>query len=158
MPEARRPRPGISKLCRGCGTLLDQSLVESGAEYHWLCVPRRPRARALHSVPPPPDPVEARRRRDEGVTQALDHADDWWKDGFRRAYRHLLSTGQAFTSEDIVYLVGTSPTHPSAVGALMGSLVNPDREAGLIEYLGHVKSKNPISHGSLIGQYRGMAP
>lgn len=94
--------------------------------------------------------------RDEGMELVLEHQSKEWKQMFTTCYHAMVRSGRTFTSEDIVNLVGPPPGHPNAVGAIFSALVKPDLDSGAVDYLGHVKTKNPKSHASRIGQYRGV--
>lgn len=40
-PDRPRRMPLSSRLCRSCGSLMAQALVDLGEEYHWLCGPSK---------------------------------------------------------------------------------------------------------------------
>jgi len=102
---------------------------------------------------------DGRKRKQRGMKQALqpDALADW-KDAFYKAAERLGRSGDAFTSEDVLEIVGL-PTGEigqhanNAVGAMMNALAR----RGVIRKTGrHVPSKRPSSHGTEINEWVGV--
>ena len=100
--------------------------------------------------------VTGEQRRDHGIKIVLDHTTEEYKRKFTTAYRWIVRSGQPFTSEDIISVVGMPPNHHNTVGALMSGLVRADLRSGAIEYIGHVKKTVAASHARKVSQYRGV--
>jgi len=96
--------------------------------------------------------VVSRQRRDDGVAQAIRNEDRPWRSCFDQALSHLARTGQTFTSEDCLNLMGDIPAdHPNRIGAAMYAAAR----SGRIELVGYTTSRRPSRHSGLLREWRG---
>lgn len=103
------------------------------------------------------DPAEGKRRKEEGMAVAKEHAELTWKEAFYEVATTFAASGHPFTSEDVIERVGL-PTgdvglhRNNAVGAMMNALAR----RGIIVKTGrHVPSKRAVSHGAELTEWIG---
>lgn len=82
---------------------------------------------------------------------ALDNADNWWRDPAERALAWWAETGQPFTVDDLRDLGVPEPDHPARWGALFAG----GRKQGLVHPIGYSQSRRPARHGSVIRIWKG---
>ena len=95
--------------------------------------------------------AEAERLKHEGMALVDSHQDQRWRAEVDAAIASLARRGEPFTSEDVRALVATEPTHPNAWGPRFVAAAN----AGVIEFLGYVKSSRPSLRRARVAQWRG---
>jgi hypothetical protein len=89
--------------------------------------------------------------KDEGMSKALAKEGlDGWKDEFYKAAQYLCDSGDSFTSEDVLDLVGLpSGTIKSNANNAVGAMMNGLARKGKIRKTGERRlSKRPSSHGA----------
>lgn len=91
-----------------------------------------------------------------GMQQAIDHAEESWRDAFDREVRRLAHTGLPFTSEDVTAAVDLprgrkGMNRNNAVGAMMNALA----KRGVIRKHGYTKSKVVSSHAAILAVWIG---
>lgn len=77
-----------------------------------------------------------------------------WKIQFAITYHWYVKSGQKFTAEEIIEVVGMPPGHVNVIGAWFNALLRPDLVSGEVIYLGNVKSTRPSRHANRAGQYQ----
>jgi hypothetical protein len=82
---------------------------------------------------------------------------DAWKQGARGAICSLAASGERFTSDDLLNLVGLpDPDHePNARNNAVGSVFRWAAGEGLIETVGVTKSQLPTRKGGIVRVWQG---
>jgi hypothetical protein len=96
----------------------------------------------------------AARWRDEGMAQAIERADDWWRRTVEDGIRHLAEERRPFDSDELRELLpdpgpGTSL---NTIGACFGAAA----KRGLIIHLGYRKSRRPESRRRPVSVWVGV--
>lgn len=71
-----------------------------------------------------------------------------WSDHARRALAELVATGNDFTADDLIALVGTHA--PNGTNNTIGSVIGAARKRGEIVAVGTVKSTQPRRRGGMV--------
>lgn len=81
-----------------------------------------------------------------------------WHQAAEAALDGLIDSGEPFTADDLLNVVGVPDWSHSANGrnSAIGSLFAKASSAGRIACVGHVQSKSPTRKGGLIRQWRGV--
>jgi len=105
------------------------------------------------------DLLESLKRKDAGISQALGKEGlEEWKRDFYNAVSHLCFTGETFTSEDVLDLVGLpSGTIKSNANNAVGAMMNGLARKGEIRKTGERRpSQRPTSHGAELTVWVGL--
>jgi hypothetical protein len=86
-----------------------------------------------------------------GADQAAGHGDDWWRAGALAGNDVLAASGNPFTSEQLVGLVGP----PQGSQNQLGSVFLTASRAGVIVSIGAVRSPRPGRKAGLVRQWVG---
>lgn len=94
---------------------------------------------------------EGRRRRDEGMSRAVDAAQPWDVSVIDKAIAELASTGRRFSANDTRALL------PEVRRAAIGGRFAYAARQGLIERTGrYVQSTDPGTHAHVIAEWQGV--
>jgi hypothetical protein len=94
-----------------------------------------------------------RAARDQGVEQAIEATDDWWRDCCDRGIAELARRGHDFQAADLTALGVPDPDHPNRWGARLHLAAR----RGVIEPVGFAQSHRPTVKASIVRTWRGTS-